>query len=80
MDISALVTMKNAANCENHCELQNHESVDFRTQPVPFRHVWFSASFALNCECCALAKHSCLGSDKLDFETIECLNSSKITR
>ena len=35
MDISALVTMKNAANCEKHCELQNHESVDFRTQPVP---------------------------------------------
>ena len=70
MDISALVTMKNAANCENHCELQNHESVDFWTQPVPFRHVWFSASFAHNCKCCALAKIWRLKSDKLDLKTI----------
>ena len=70
MDISAFVTMKNAANCENHCELQNHESVDFRTQPVPFRHVWFSASFALTCECRALAKVFNLQSNKLDSRSL----------
>ena len=75
MDISAFVTMKNAANCENHCELQNHESVDFRTQPVPSGHVWFSASSTHSCACIAPAKAVAWQPGKA-----ERLNSSKTTR
>ena len=35
MDVLAPITMKNAANCEKQCELQNHNTSDFRMQLAP---------------------------------------------
>jgi hypothetical protein len=46
-DILVPITMKNAANCEKQCELQNRESSGIRTQLAPIGNSYWYLSFSV---------------------------------